>query len=144
MKVAAEDLVPEAVIGELILANSLVLTCVCDEDNVRKGRFVTATTWENWPPVVHEADSGEPVFGTALKSGNSGDYIPVCIFGIVKMYAGGAVSAGAGVKTDNDGRAVAALASDDGKSGGRALMSASEANDQFIVLVCPDNHGVGT
>jgi len=59
------------------------------------------------------------------------------------MYAGGAVTAGAGVKTDNEGRAVAALAADDGLSGGRALMSAGEADDQFIVLVCPDNHGVG-
>ena len=141
---AAEDLVPEAVLGELISANSLVLTCVCDEDNVRKGRFVTVTAGENWPPLVHEADSGEPVFGTSLKAGSNGDYVPVCIYGIVKMYVGGAVAAGAGVKTDNEGRAVAALATDEGKSGGRALMSAGEANDQFIVLVCPDNHGTGT
>ena len=140
----AEDLIPEAILGELISANSLVLTCKCDEDNVRKGRFVTVTAGENWPPIIHEADSGEPVFGTALKTGSNSDYIPVCIYGIVKMYAGGIVAAGAGVKTDNEGRAVAALAADDGKSGGRALMSAGEANDQFIVLVCPDNHGTGT
>jgi len=140
---AAEDLVPEAVLGELVSASSLVLTCRCDEDNVRKGRFVTVTAGENWPPLVHDADSGEPVFGTALKAGSSGDYIPVCVQGVTKMYAGGAVSAGAGVKTDNEGRAVAALAADEGKSGGRALMSAGEANDEFIVLVCPDVHGAG-
>jgi hypothetical protein len=140
---AAEDLVPEAILGELISANSLVLTCKCDEDNIRKGRFVSVTAGENWPPLVHEADSGEPVFGTALKAGSNGDYVPVCVYGVVKMCAGGAVSAGAGVKTDNEGRAVAALAADESKSGGRALMSAGEADDQFIVLVCPDNHGAG-
>jgi len=139
----AEDLVPEAVLGEVISSNALVLTCKCDEDNVRKGRFVTVTDGENWPPLVHEADSGESVFGVALKTGSNGDYIPVCIYGIVKIYAGGAVTAGAGVKTDDEGRAVAALAADDGLSGGRALMSAGEADDQLIVLVCPDNHGSG-
>ncbi len=140
----AEDLVPDVTLGEVVSANALILTCKCDEDNVRKGRFVTVTAGENWPPIVHEADSGEKVSGSALKSGNNGDYIPVCIYGIVKMYAGGAVTAGAGVKTDNEGRAVAALAADGSLSGGRALMSAGEANDQFMVLICPDNHGVGT
>jgi hypothetical protein len=140
---AAEDLVPEAVLGELISANALVLTCRCDENNVRKGRFVTVTNGENGPPIVHEADSNEPILGVALKAGDSGDYIPVCIYGIVKMYAGGALTAGKGVKADNEGRAVAALAADDSLSGGRALMSAGEADDEFIVLVCPDNHGSG-
>jgi len=139
----AEDLVPQAVLGEVLSANALILTCKCDEDNVRKGRFVTVTVGENWPPLVHEADSTEKVFGIALKTGNNAEYIPICIYGIVKMYAGGAVAAGAGVKTDNEGRAVAALAADEAISGGRALMSAGEADDQFIVLVCPDGHGSG-
>ena len=130
-------------LGELISANSLVLTCKCDEDNVRKSCFVTVTAGENWPPLVHEADSDESIFGTALKTGNSGDYIPICVQGMTKMYAGGVVSAGAGVKTDNEGRAVAALATDEGKSGGRALMGTDEVNDEFIVLVYPDNHGIG-
>ncbi len=140
----AADLVPQAVLGELISANALILTCMCDEDNVQKGRFVTVTAGENWPPLVHEADAGEKTLGVALEAGNNGDYIPICTYGMVKMYAGGAVAAGAGVKTDNEGRAVAALAADDSLSGGRALMSAGEAGDQFVVLVCPDNHGVGT
>lgn len=140
----AEDLVPEVAPGEVISPNALILTCRCDENNVRKGRFVTLTAGENWPPLVHEADSGEKVFGVAMKSGNNGEYAPVCIYGITKIYAGGAIGAGAGVKTDDEGRAVVALAADDGLSGGRALMSAGEADDQFIVLVCPNNHGVGT
>jgi len=140
---AAEDLVPETVLGEVISSNALILTCRCDEDNVRKGCFVTVTAGENWPPLVHEADSGEKVFGVALKAGGNGEYIPVCLTGIVKMYAGGAVTAGAGVKTDDEGRAVSALAADEALSGGRALMSAGEADDQFVVLVCPDDHGSG-
>jgi hypothetical protein len=137
----AEDLVPDIALGEVISPCALILTCKCDEDNVRKGHFVTVTAGENWLPIVHEADSSERVFGVALKNGNSGDYIPVCIYGIVKMYAGAAVTAGAGVKSDDEGRAVPALSADAALSGGRALMSAGEANDQFIVLVCPDNHG---
>jgi len=84
----AEDLVPEVEIGECTSPNASIITCRCDEDNVRKGRFVTVTAGENFPPLVHEADSGERIFGVALKTGNNGDYIPVCIFGIVKMYAG--------------------------------------------------------
>jgi hypothetical protein len=140
---AAEDLVPDVALGEVVSSNALILTCKCDENNVRKGRFVTVTAGENWPPLVHEADSGEKVFGVALKTGNSGDYVPVCIYGIVKIYAGGAVTAGAGLKTDNEGRSVAAVAADEGLSGGRALMSASEADDQFLVLVSLDNHGIG-
>ena len=139
----AEDLVPEVVLGEVVSPNPLIVTCKCDEDNVRKGRFVTITDGENWPPLVHEADSGEKVSGTALKAGSNGDYIPVLKFGITKIYAGGAVSAGDAVKTDDEGRAAKALAADQGVEGGKALMSAGEADDQFIVLVCPNNVGEG-
>lgn len=141
---AGEDLVLEVTLGEVISANALILTCKCDEDDVRKGRFITVTDGENWPPLVHEADSGEKIGGTALKAGDNGDYIPVLLFGITKMYAGGVVAAGDAVKTDGDGRAVKALAADQGVEGGKALMSAGEADDQFIVLVCPNNVGEGT
>jgi len=139
----AADLVPDVVLGEVVSPNALIVTCKCDEDNVRKGRFVTVTAGENWPPVVHEADAGEVIFGVALKAGNNGEHIPVVVYGIVKMYAGGAVTAGTGVKTDNEGRAAAALAVDQGLEGGKALMSAGEADDQFMVLVCPAAVGRG-
>lgn len=140
---APEDLVPDIALGEVISSNPLIVTCKCDEDNVCKGRFVTITDGENWPPLVHEADSGEKISGTALKAGNNGDYIPVLKFGITKMYAGGAVTAGDAVKTDDEGRAVKALAADQGVEGGKTLMSAGEADDQFIMLVCPNNVGEG-
>jgi hypothetical protein len=140
---AAEDLVPDVTLGEIIAPNSVIQTMRCDEDNVRKGRFVTITAGENWPPVCHEADAGETVGGIALKAGSNGDYIPVLTFGPVKMYAGGAVVAGVAVKTDNEGRATAAVAADQGLEGGKALMSAGEADDQFIVFVNPSTPGRG-
>jgi len=35
------------------------------------------------------------------------------------------------------------VAADEGKSGGRTLMDTDEVDDEFIVLVCPDNHRFG-
>ena len=75
-KISTNNKITEIVLGELIAASSVVLTCRCDEDNVRKGRFVT-------------------------------------------------------------------VAADEGKSGGRTLMDTDEVDDEFIVLVCPDNHRFG-
>ena len=139
---AAEDLVPELDIGESTVT-ILAISCECDEV-VRKGRFVTITDGENWPPKVHEADSGEKIGGVSLAAGNIGDHISVLIIGAVKMYAGGAVTAMDAVKTDNEGRAVKALAANQGLEGGKALMSAGEADDEFMVFVCPNNVGEGT
>lgn len=141
---AAEDLVPDVELGEVVSPNAVIQTMKCDEDTVRKGRFVTITDGENWPPVCHEADDGEKIGGTALKAGDTDDYIPVCVFGFVKMYAGGAVTAMDAVVTDDEGRAVKALAADQGLEGGKALMSAGEADDEFMVFVCPDNVGEGS
>lgn len=140
---AAEDLVPELDIGEAQVT-VLAISCECDEDNVRKGRFVTITDGENWPPKVHEADSGDKIGGVALAAGITGDVISVLKLGIVKMYAGGAVTAMDAVKTDDEGRAVKALAADQGLEGGEASMSAGEADDEFMVFVCPNNVGEGT
>lgn len=141
---AARDLVPEAALGEVLSATSLILTCKCGGGGVRKGRFVTLISGDGLPPPVHEADAGDRIFGVALKDGGDGEYIPVCVFGIVKVYAGGALSAGNPIKSDDEGRAIRALVSDEGLSGGIALMDASGAGDQILILVCPDVHGLGT
>lgn len=141
---SARDIVPEAALGEVLSATSLILTCRCDGDSVRKGRFVALSSSEGWPPLIREADSGDRVFGVALKDGARGEYIPVCILGVVKVYAGGALMAGDAVKSDDEGRAVRALASDEGLSGGKSLVDAGGAGDQILILVCPDTHGMGT
>lgn len=141
---SAVDMVPEAVLGEVLSATNLILTCKCDGNSVRKGRFVALAGSEGWPPLIHEASLGKRVFGVALKDGSRGEYIPVCILGIVKVYAGGALTAGDAVKSDDEGRAIKALTSDEGLSGGRALVNSGVAGDQILILVCPDNHGMGT
>jgi len=139
----AEDLVPELDIGEAQVI-VLAISCECDEDSVRKGRFVTITDGENWPSKVHEADSGDKVSGVALEAGDTGDVISVLKIGIVKMYAGGVVTAMDAVVTDDEGRPVKALAANQGLEGGKALMSAGEVDDEFMVFVCPNNVGEGT
>jgi len=132
---AAEDLVPDAPLGEALYPGAVIVTMKCDEDNVRKGRFVTLTAGENWPPVCHEADAGEKLGGVALEAGNNGDYISVLIHGIVKIYAGAAVGALELLKSDAEGRAIPIAATNVYMEGAVALMSAGEADDQFVVFV---------
>lgn len=134
---AAEDLVPSVEIGESIGPTQVIITMKCDEDSVRKGRFITITAGENWPPLCHEADAGDKIGGVAMKAGDTNDYIPVLIFGPIKMYAGAAVVVGENVKSDAEGRAIKIAATNVYMAGGRAMMSAGEADDEFIVFVDP-------
>jgi len=133
---SAEDLVPNVEIGEdLYPKSSKIITMLCDEDTVRKGRFVTLTDGENWPPKCHEADAGDQIAGVALEAGDTGEYILVLIDGLTKMYAGAAVATGDVVKSDDEGRAVAVAATNVKMEGGVAMMAAGEADDEFIVFV---------
>ncbi len=132
----AADLAPKFEIGEPCFSEGLIkVTCKCDEDAVRKGHFVTATDAEQFPPDVHEADAGEQIYGVALKLGNTGEYIPVMIQGIVKMYAGAAVVTSDVLKSDAEGRAIPIAATNVKMEGGVAMMKAGEADDEFIVFV---------
>lgn len=139
----AEDLVPEVTLGESLGPIQLIVTCVCG-GAVAKGNLVTVTAGENKIPIVTVATATSTTFGVALKAGTTGKYIPVLRLGRVKVYAGGAVTAGAGVKSDANARAIAALAANVGITAGQAEMSAGEANDQFIIFVSPCQSGVGT
>jgi len=143
---AAEDLFPELDIGEVASSMGIAykVTCKCDEDDVRKGRFVTVTAGENQMPLVHECDASERIFGVALKDGDTDDMIPVLKMGYVKMYAGGAFAAGDALMSDAEGRCIKALAASVSFSGAQAHMSAGEADDEILVFVCPSIEGVGT
>jgi hypothetical protein len=133
---AAEDLVPNVEIGELLFpAGATKMVMLCDENNVRKGRFVTITDGENYPPKCHEADAGEPIGGVALEAGSSGSYILVLLHGVTKMYAGAACVALDVLKSDAEGRAVPIAATNVKMEGAVALMKCGEADDEFIVFV---------
>lgn len=132
-----EDLVPEAALGEVLFPNAAIIPMKCDEDNVRKGRFVNFSSTENWPPEGHECDGGERIGGVALEDGDTGDFISILVAGFVKMYAGAAVTIGQALKSDAEGRAVPVAATDVQVGGAVAYMAAGEADDEFIVYVNP-------
>jgi hypothetical protein len=59
--------------------------------------------------IIASAADGDAV-GIALKSGVTNDYVPVCFYGIVKMYAGDTITAGDIVKNDATGTFVLPIA----------------------------------
>ncbi|MBX5327603.1 MAG: DUF2190 family protein [Candidatus Bathyarchaeia archaeon] len=97
---------------------------------------------------VQPATSNSDPIGVALKDGANGDIVPVCIHGICKVKAGGAISLGKAVKSDDSARAVVLTdqAVNEGgtntytiyyaKKAGIALQAASAADDWILVFVC--------
>jgi hypothetical protein len=110
---------------------------------VAQGTFVRLTGDLEVQPAVANSD---PV-GVALKDGANGDIVPVCIHGVCKVKAGGAISVGKAVKSDDNARAVVLTdqAVNEAGSGsytiyyarkaGIALQAASVADDWILVFV---------
>lgn len=72
---------------------------------ITKGRFVKLSDSVDFTVVT--AGAGEVVFGVAGKAASAaGDYIPVCVFGRVKMDTGGNITAGNRVQSDAAGLPV--------------------------------------
>ena len=137
------DLCPEYEEGEAPIA-LLAIDFVCDEaGGIGKGRFVTITDGNTWPPKGHEADAGEVITGVAMEAVSNGETGSVLLIGIIKMEFGAALTAGDSVKTDNAGMPVKALAADDHRSGGIAIQSGSDG-DLGLIFVGYPLHGVGT
>ena len=136
------DLIPELDEGEATVA-LFVIDVVCDEAaGIGKGRFVTITDGNTWPPKGHEADDGEVINGVAMEAIANGETGSVLVIGVIKMEFGGALTAGDSVKTDNAGMPVKALAADDHLSGGIAYQSGSDG-DLGLIFVGYPLHGVG-
>ena len=65
----------------------------------------TVTGYVSVEPSAADADS----YSVALKGGVAGEYIPVCFYGIVKMYGGSTITAGDVVMNDASGLFVSSV-----------------------------------
>ena len=111
---------------------------------VSKGTLVRLTGDLEVQPATANSD---PV-GVALKDGATGEIVPVCIHGVCKVKAGGAITVGKAVKSDDNARAVVLSdqAVNEGgtntytiyyaRKAGVALQAASVADDWILVFVC--------
>ncbi len=97
---------------------------------------------------VQPAVANSDPIGVALKDVGSGESVPVCIHGVCKVKAGGAISRGKAVKSDASARAIemSDQAVDEGgtatytiyyaRKAGVALQSASAADDWILIFIC--------
>jgi hypothetical protein len=111
---------------------------------VTKGTLVRLTGDLEVQPAVVDSD---PI-GVALKDVSSGEYVPVCIHGVCKVKAGGAITRGKAVKSDASARALemSDQAVNEGGTGtytiyyarkaGIALQAAAAADDWILIFIC--------
>jgi len=111
---------------------------------ISKGTFVYLTGDLEVQAAVVDCD---PI-GVALKDAVNGDMVPVCIHGVCKVKAGGAITRGKAVKADASARAIEMTdqAVDEGgtstytiyyaRKAGVALQAAAVADDWILVFVC--------
>ena len=111
---------------------------------ISRGTLVRLTGDLEVQPAVADSD---PI-GVALKDVESGEGVPVCIHGVCKVKAGGAISRGKAVKSDGSARAIelADQTVDEGgtatytiyyaRRAGIALQAAAAADDWILIFVC--------
>ena len=111
---------------------------------ISKGTLVRLTGELEVQPAVVNSD---PI-GVALKDTASGDIVPVCLHGVCKVKAGGTITRGKAVKSDDSARAVemSDQAVNEGGTStytvyyarkvGIALQAATAADDWILVFIC--------
>ena len=108
------------------------------------------TAVSNYVSVIPAAADGDAI-GVALKAASANEMLPVCFYGVVKMVAGTAITAGQVVRSDSLGTYLLDLADLStgtaaplyvGLNGtgtalrlGIALQPAASSGDEFLVLV---------
>lgn len=95
---------------------------------VAANRFVT--------PAGAQAGADANTLGVARTAGVSGDLIPVDVLGTALVEAGAAITAGATVKSNADGKAITWATS--GAKVGIALSAAAADGDIIEVLLIPN------
>lgn len=109
-------------------AIALLTLTVALTGTVAANRFVT--------PAGAQAGADANTLGVARTAGVSGDKVPVDVIGTAVVEAGAAISAGATLETDADGRAVTWATS--GGKVGIALEAATAAGQMIEVLLLPN------
>ncbi|MEM2249866.1 MAG: DUF2190 family protein [Candidatus Bathyarchaeia archaeon] len=136
------DLYPDVDVGDAVtsMAETEILSFTAAAD-IAKGDPVYFTA----DLTVSPATSAQDCIGIALKSAKAGEQVPVCVKGVVKVVAGGAITRGKAVYGADSSRRVLALA-DINEGGtathswtrklGLALQSFSAAGDTGLIYVC--------
>ena len=110
--------------------NTGVIVSMQATGTTRKNRFVAVSGNH----TVIESDSGSRDIGVALEAATaSGDEIQVQLRGIVKVEAGGTLTAGIFVNSDNDGKAVEEATTNNLISG--VTLDAADSGDYCTVLL---------
>ena len=126
------DTWPEADLGELV-SEGVVLSYVAG-GSIAKGDIVKLSDAITLEVVKGDADCNPA--GVAVKGVESGEQVPVCIHGPVKVGIGAAVTAGVPVKCDANGKAIAATIGTDhpDKWVGKTLQSHTEAGEGLVLV----------
>ncbi len=107
---------------------SILTLTVAATGTIAQHRFVT--------PAGLQTGAGENAIGSSLTAAVSGNKIPVMHLGIATVEAGAAVSAGASLKADADGKAITWATS--GAKLGIARTAAAASGDLIEVLLIPN------
>jgi len=133
---------PDANQGDVIAPGALILPFKA-ASNITKGKAVILSA----DGEVSQPTSSSNAIGIAVEDASSGDQIGICVLGIVKVKAGGAISRGQAVQNDSNADVIALSdqSVDEGGTNtyiiyysrilGFALDSASASGDYIRILV---------
>mgnify|MGYP001084755997 CR=1 FL=1 len=132
----------DASLGDIVAPGALILPFKA-ASNITKGKAVILSA----DGEVSQPTSSSNAIGIAVEDASSGDQIGVCVLGIVKVKAGGAISRGQAVQNDANADVIALSdqSVDEGGTAtytiyysrilGFALDSASASGDYIRILV---------
>ncbi len=133
---------PDANQGDVITPGALILPFKA-ASSITKGKAVILSA----DGEVSQPTSSSNAIGIAVEDASSGDQIGVCVFGIVKVKAGGAIARGQAVQNDANADVIALTdqSVDEGGTNtytiyysrrlGFALDSANSSGDYIRILV---------
>ena len=100
------DYAPEVDLGEMV-GEGIVITCKA-ASAITKGQLVKLS--DGTDLSVTSATAKSNVLGVAMKSANSGEYLPVLVRGVTKLTLGtvtGTLPAGSALCSDDEGKPIA-------------------------------------
>ena len=132
------DLYPAIALGDVLdEANAHIIKCKC-ESAVTKGQLVIFNTHTagELPSVSTAGAAATNCFGVAMKTGAAGDIIPVCVAGVVKVTASGAITGGTCVVCGANGTVVTIGANTYEKVVGRAIQTFADTDTGLAFINC--------
>lgn len=129
------DQYPEAEVGEAVWELLVLQVKASQTAGITKGEFVMLDDVAGIQPLTGQtATAGAPIFGVALETIAQNAKGNVLVIGLVKMTTGGAVAAGAKVKSDTSGLPITATTGDE--LGGIAAQKIG-SGETGLILVLP-------